>query len=214
MNFGFYSAYYIDPQTSDVINPDVPHIIPYDKGDLDGEEPHHQWYRPDIAKPTDRSSNSNPKPIAQMTWSDDTKPPASSKSTTLYKSRDFQLFMDLTYRDRKGESVAVVYEGASDDSLKHTILLEDGSKLHIYKSNFQLIDQPALSNLPKTPLDYRNEVGTILTLQEFQSLARPRTLSPLQQDLMSWHQRLYHLTFHIIFHLASMGFLPKRLLEF
>ena len=48
LHFDFSSEYSIDPQISDVILPDVPHIIPYDKGDLDSEDPHHQWYRPDI----------------------------------------------------------------------------------------------------------------------------------------------------------------------
>ena len=48
LHFAFSSEYSINPQTSDIIHSDGPHIIPYDKGDLDGEDPHHQWYRPDI----------------------------------------------------------------------------------------------------------------------------------------------------------------------
>ena len=67
--------------------------------------------------------------------------------------------------------------------------------------------------MPNTPLDYRNEVGTGLTLSEAQALARPRTLSPLQQESMSWHNLLYHLPYRILFRLASLRFLPKRLLE-
>ena len=58
-----------------------------------------------------------------------------------------------------------------------------------------------------------NEVGTGLTLQEAQALAWPRNLYPLQQELMSWHHRLYHLPFRILFRLSSMGFLPKRFME-
>ena len=64
-----------------------------------------------------------------------------------------------------------------------------------------------------SPLDYRNEVGTGLTLDEAQSLARPRTLSPLQQEVMSWYHQLYHLPYRIIFRLTSLSFLTKRLLE-
>ena len=90
-------VYSIDPQNSDVINPDGPHVIPYGKGDLNNKEPHHQWYRPEIAKPTDQFRNSNPKPTAQVTCSYDTKPPASSGSTTPSKSRYFKFGMDLTY---------------------------------------------------------------------------------------------------------------------
>ena len=67
--------------------------------------------------------------------------------------------------------------------------------------------------MPKTPLDYRNEVGTGLSLEEAQALAIPQTISPLQQDLMRWHHRLYHLPYRILFCLASIGTLPKRLLE-
>ena len=71
--------------------------------------------------------------------------------------------MDLTYPDGMRKSVAVVYEGASDDILTHTICLEDGSNLQIHDRNLQLIYQPDFSNLPKNPLDYGNEVGTGLT---------------------------------------------------
>ena len=87
--------------------------------------------------------------------------------------------MDLTYCDGMGNSVAVVYEGYSADTLKYTIRLEDRSKLQIQDSNLQLIYQPDFSKLTKTPLEYWNEVGTGIILQEAQALSRPHTLSPL-----------------------------------
>ena len=122
--------------------------------------------------------------------------------------------MGLTYRYGKGNIVAWFYKGASDDSITHTRRLEDGSKLQIHDSNLQLIYQPDLSKLPKTPLGHSNEVGTCLILVESQSLAWPRTLHPLQQDIISWNHRIYHLPFCILLILASTGFLPKRLLGF
>ena len=61
-------------------------------------------------------------------------------------------------------------------------------------------------------MDYRNGVGTGLTLYYAQDLVQLRTLSPLQQEIMSWNHRIYHLPFRVIFCLESMGFLPKRLL--
>ena len=73
------------------LNPYGPHVIPYGKGELDRKEPHHQWYCPDIAKNTDQSINSNPKPTAHVTWLDDTKPPVSSVSTTLYKLIEYMI---------------------------------------------------------------------------------------------------------------------------
>ena len=85
------------------------------------------------------------------------------------------------------ESETVVYEGASEYGILHTIRLKDNTKLNFYDRNLQLLDQLNFLNMPNNPLDYRNEVGTGLTLGEAQALARPCTLSLLQQYFMSWH---------------------------
>ena len=183
----FSSTYSIDPHTNDVINIDGPHVKTYEEGDLDGKEPHPQCYCPDITKPTYQYSDSNPKPTSQMTWLDYTKPTYSSGSTTPSNSRDFQIGMDLTYCDGKRYSVTVVYEEASADILTHTISLEDGSKLQIHNRKLQLNDQTNFSDLSNTPLDYRNEVGTGLTLQDSQYLEQPYTLYLLQHELMICH---------------------------
>ena len=72
--------------------------------------------------------------------------------------------MDLVYCNRKGNKIAVVYEGASANFLLHTIRLEDGTKLDVHDSNLQLLDQQYFSNIPKTSINYRNEVGIGLSL--------------------------------------------------
>ena len=82
LHFDFYWAYSIDPQTSDATQQDVPHGISYCEGDLGNKDPHNKWYRPEIPYPTDQSRDSNPKPTNQVTWSYDTKPPASTGSIT------------------------------------------------------------------------------------------------------------------------------------
>ena len=117
------------------------------------------------------------------------------------------------YNDGQGEIQAVAYEGASADDKSHTVCKKDGSKFVVHDSNLQLLNQPDFANIPKTPLDYRNEVGTGLTLPEDQDLAIPTALYSVQQELMSWYHRLYHLSFRHIFRLASLGILPKRLIE-
>ena len=121
--------------------------------------------------------------------------------------------MNMLYCCGNKENETVFYKGASADGLLHTILLKDNTKLSVYDRNLQLLDQPCFLNMPNTPLDYRNEVGPGLTLDEAQDLAIPRTLSHLKQDFMSWHHWLYHLPYRIIFWLVSLSFLPKRLLE-
>ena len=101
--------------------------------------------------------------------------------------------MNMLYCCGKKENETVVYEGASADCLLHTIRLKDNTNLSVYDSNLQLLDQPSFLNISNSPLYYRNEVGTGLTFYEAQDLEIPRTLSPLQQEFMSCHHRLYHL---------------------
>ena len=121
--------------------------------------------------------------------------------------------MNLLYCCTNEENETVVYEGASADGILHTIRRKYETKLSVYDRNLQLLDQPNFLNMPNTPLDYRNEVGTGLTLCEAQALERPCTLSPPQQEFMSWHHQLYHLPYRIIFWLESLIFLPKQFFD-
>ena len=155
----------------------------------------YSWYQPEAKEESANTSSCiSPKPKPKVSWSSSTKPVAPTADKHK-QSIDFQLGMELTYNDDQGTSRAVVYKGASTDGKSHTVCTEDGSKFVVHDSNLQLLKQPDFANLPKTPLDYRNEVGTGLTLPEAQALARPTVVTPVQQELMSWHHRLYHLPF-------------------
>ena len=83
------------------------------------------------------------------------------------------------YNDGQGEIRAVAYEGASADGKSDKVCTKDGSKCVAHNSNLQLINQPDFANIPKTPINYINKVGTGLTLPEAQALARPTALSPV-----------------------------------
>ena len=107
--------------------------------------PHFQIHR--------RHSSANTK----VTWSSQTKQPDPYQHK---KPAGFQLGMDLVYRDGQGKNLPVFCEGASADGLPHTVRLEYGTKLTFHNSNPQLLDQTNFSKMPKTPLDYRSEVGT------------------------------------------------------
>ena len=121
--------------------------------------------------------------------------------------------MSLSYYDGKGMVETVVYKGASPDSMSHTIRQHDGTCLTVNDLYIRLKLQTELSNTPSTPLAFRNEVDVGLSKEEAQSLVRPRILTAIQQELMDWHHRLYHLYFPKIFRLAELGRFPKRLLE-
>ena len=121
--------------------------------------------------------------------------------------------MSLSYYDGQGNAETVVYEGVMADSLTHTIRRAYGTRLQVHDAYLRLKLQANLSNIPKTPYNYCKEVGTGISKDDAKALARPRILTPLQQELMDWHHRLYHLLFPKIFQLAKQRHLPRRLLD-
>ena len=90
--------------------------------------------------------------------------------------------MDLLYQNEEVKIVPVFYEDDSANGILHTIHLKDGENINVYYTNLQLLDQRNFLNTPKTPLDYRKEVGTGISLDELKALERPRTVSPLIID--------------------------------
>ena len=180
MHYAFSSAFSLEPelQTGDPSN--VKDMLDPDR-DFKDKDPIHQWYIPGL----------NDTIIFPRVPPESDDNPNSSQF-------DFKLGMDLVYRCGKGNNVTAVYKGASADGLTHTVRLENSTRVDVHDSNLQLLNQPDFANIPKTPLDYRNEVGNGILLQEAQALTRLRTLSPLQQELMSWHHQLYHLPFRIM----------------
>ena len=154
MHYAFSSAYSFEPETVAVAKPNH-HVITSEKGDLDNEEPLYKWYTPNPrnkATHTSQSIYDTPPPVRKVTWSSQTNQPAPDQQK---KSAGFQLGIELMYRYGQGKNLPVVYEGSSANGLLHTARLEDGTKLTVHDSNLQLLDQPNFSNMPKTPLDYR-----------------------------------------------------------
>ena len=208
VSYAFSSAFSVEPSHETDGQDDTPVVSQDDISVNEGDEEDEymeKWYTP--PQPPMQVGH-RPK---RVRFAKETKSPTTSPEPP--RNSDFELGMNLVYKDGKGNSEAVVYEGESANGLNHIIRRKDGTKLLVPDSNLELLHQMSLSNLPQTPLDYCREVGKGLTKEEAQRLARPRTLTPLQQELMSWHHRLYHLPFRHILMLAKLGILPKRLLE-
>ncbi len=127
-------------------------------------------------------------------------------NSPVQKSPGFNLGASLIYIDGNGSSKTVVYKGAMPNDLHHTIHQKDGTKLNVHDFHLRIKHQPDLSNIPSTPLDYCKEVGRGITREEAEQLARPCILSPIQQELMDWHHRLYLYLFQRSFVLPTMDF--------
>ena len=189
------------------ISPDADTAIPPSDFFSNGDGYENEWYDPTNQPTLTPTSEPAPK---RVRFDPTAKSPSQDAKTS---DNDFELGMQLAYRDGTGKVEAVVYEGATSDGHRHSIRHKDGTISLVYDDELSFINQIGMSNIPSTPLDYCKEVGQGLSKEEAQRLARPRTLTPIQQELMSWHHRLYHLPFHRILMLAKHKFLPKRLLE-
>jgi hypothetical protein len=98
------------------------------------------------------------------------------------------------------------------DGQWHTLQQSYASKLVTPGSYLCFLKQHNFTNIPSTLLDYHHELDVILSKEDVQRLAFPRTLSLAQQELLSWHHHLYHLSFGRLFQLAKWKNLPQSIL--
>ena len=116
---------------------------------------------------------------------------------------------EVIYHDGNGHSETCVYEGESVNG-NHILRKSDGTKVITPASHIQEFGQPTLTNVPTTPLEYCKEIEN-MTADDLKKLVYPRKLSPVQQEFISWHNRLFHMPFYRMYKLIKIGILPKRL---
>ena len=61
-----------------------------------------------------------------------------------------------------------------------------------------------------TTLPEKKEAASNLTKKEIGDITNPVSLSPLQEEFVNLHERLWHLPFTVMFRLVKIGFLPKK----
>ena len=123
----------------------------------------------------------------------------------------FTLGEEVLYSDGEGNTSAVIYEGESVNG-NHIIRDEHGNRIVTPAPHLKAFEQPDLTNVPRTPLDYCQEIKDI-SPEELKELVYPRQLSPVQQEFLSWHNRLFHMPFGQMYKLAKLGILPKRFMK-
>lgn len=118
---------------------------------------------------------------------------------------------EVIYHDGQGHSESCVYEGESVAG-NHILRKEDGTKVITPASHIKTYGEPTLTNVPQTPLDYCKEIKDI-SAEDLKKIVYPRKLSPLQQEFLSWHNRLFHMPFYRMHKLVKYGILPKRFIK-
>jgi hypothetical protein len=95
----------------------------------------------------------------------------------------FTLGDEYIYHDGNGRSEACVYEGESVEG-NHILRTSDGTKVITPASHIQEFNQPTITNVPTTPLEYCQEIKN-LSPDQLKKIVYPRKLSPIQQEFLS-----------------------------
>ena len=101
-----------------------------------------------------------------------------------------------------------------DDSnvLRFTVNASDGTEIVTTREHLRAPDNPDIGWIPKSVPEYKSAAHN-LSDKEIEKIVSPIHLSPLQQEFLSLHCKLFHLPFTIMLRMASIGILPRRFLK-
>jgi hypothetical protein len=72
------------------------------------------------------------------------------------------------------------------------------------------IENPDVAVIPQTSEEYCRDAANLNPL-DLEHILKPVTLSPFQEEMLSYHYRLHHEPFPKLITLAEKGEIPKRL---
>ena len=121
--------------------------------------------------------------------------------------------MYVKYNDGNGTRDVVQFLGADfvdDMQIKCEVKLSNDTIILVDPETLNFIENPDVASIPQTMDDYLREGNNISEL-ELKTLMSPTSISPLQEEMLSHHNRLHHTPFPKLIVMAEKGELPKRL---
>ncbi len=94
-----------------------------------------------------------------------------------------------------------------DMRLKCKIKLSNDSVILVDIETLNFIESPDIASIPETSEDYFQEC-TVITPSQLEHILHLKTLSPLQEEMMSHHTWLHHLPFPQLIVMAEAGKIP------
>jgi hypothetical protein len=121
--------------------------------------------------------------------------------------------MKLKYNDGNGTRNIVTFLGVDfvdGMQLKCNIRLSDDSTKLIDPEMLNFIKNPDSAVILQTSEEYCRDAANLNPL-DLKHITKPVTLSPLQEEMLSYHYRLHHEPFPKLITLAEKGEIPKSL---
>jgi hypothetical protein len=94
--------------------------------------------------------------------------------------------------------------------IKCKVKFSDNTVALVAPETLNFIENPDVAEIPQTLKDYLCETQHISQAQ-LQDLVSPKSLSPLQEEMLSHHNGLHHIPFPRLIVMAEKGKLPTRL---
>jgi hypothetical protein len=120
--------------------------------------------------------------------------------------------MILKYNDGNRTKDIVTYIGADfvdDMQIKCKIKLSNDTIILVDPKMLNFIENPDIASIPQTSEELCCECTNIRP-EDLQHILTPKSLSPLQEEMLSHHYRLHHTPFPKLIVLAEKGVIPKQ----
>ena len=93
------------------------------------------------------------------------------------------------------------------------VVSTSGEEITTMREHLRPPENPDISWIPSSVPEYKS-TANLLSEEELQKLTSLIHLSPLQQEFLSMHHKLFHLPYSTMLRLAKFGILPRRFLKF
>ena len=113
---------------------------------------------------------------------------------------------------KEGHTVCVKIESlnlGSGGVLRYVVKLSDGVSFETTKESLRSPDSPDIGWIT-TPIPEKKSSVADLPDETIKSIANPAKVSPLQEEFLALHERLWHLPFSVWFRLVKAGCVPKK----
>ena len=97
----------------------------------------------------------------------------------------------------------------ADSVLRFTVKPSDGDVFETAREFLRCPDDPDIGWIPATVPEKKHAAAS-LSDGVIRQLSNPVKLSPLQEEFLALHERLWHLPFSTMFRMVKLGLLPRK----
>ena len=122
----------------------------------------------------------------------------------------FNIGGEIMYtKDGHNEKAHIMTGTVSNEGMKYNLRLESGEEIVTHTTHIARLDDPEIASIPTNPYNYQEQMKYI-SKEDAERLARPSKLTALQQQFLTWYERLNHLSFSEMFQLVKFIIFPRN----